>query len=126
MTVVARTIIDQVLAIVGKALVPRRPTERQAVWGIRITVALVLVILSLVLVSRSGFVSSKNAAVIGALLALTGVLIAQVVNTNIARATQRHQQVLEDQRTREQQRLEDRRARAATLQSYLEQMGRLL
>jgi uncharacterized protein YjbI with pentapeptide repeats len=119
-------LIDQALAIVGKALVPRRPTERQAVWGIRITVALALLILSIVLVSRSGFLSSENAAVIGALLALTGVLIAQVVNTNIARATQRHQQGLEDQRAREQQRLEDRRARAATLQSYLEQMGKLL
>jgi hypothetical protein len=102
MTVMARTIIDQVLAIVGKALVPRRPTERQAVWGIRITVALALLILSLVLGSRSGFLSSDNAAVMGALLALTGVLIAQVVNTNIARATQRHQQVLEYQRARSQ------------------------
>jgi uncharacterized protein YjbI with pentapeptide repeats len=126
MTVMTRTVIDQVLAIVGKALVPRRPTERQTVWGIRITVALALVILGLVLVSRSGFVSRENAAVVGALLALTGVLIAQVVNTNIARATQRHQQVLEHQRAREQRRLEDRRARAATLQSYLEQMGKLL
>jgi uncharacterized protein YjbI with pentapeptide repeats len=57
----------------------------------------------------------ENAALIGAGVALTGVLIAQLVNTTIARNARSTQQELED-----------RRARAATLQAYLEQMGKLL
>src|SRR5215218_10971766 len=120
------SLLKEGVSTIRQALIPHRPSQRQVVWAIRLVVALTTVVITLILVSSYGLVSSDNAALVGALLALTGVLIAQVVNTNIARATQRHQQVLEDQRTREQQRLEDRRARAATLQSYLEQMGRLL
>jgi hypothetical protein len=42
----------------------------------------------------------ENAALVTALLAFTGVLIAQVVNTRIAQSAQRTQQVLEEQRAR--------------------------
>jgi uncharacterized protein YjbI with pentapeptide repeats len=56
-----------------------------------------------------------NAPLLGALLALAGVLITQIVTTIIARSAQRTQQGVEE-----------RRARASSLQSYLEQMGRLL
>lgn len=115
----AKTIIGQVLENVRQALIPRRPNQKEVVWAIRFLVGIVLlaamVVAILVWASKSGFVTQNNAAVVAALLALTGVLIAQIVNASLARSAQRHQQDLEAQR-----------ARAAALQTYLEQMGNLL
>jgi uncharacterized protein YjbI with pentapeptide repeats len=53
----------------------------------------------------------ENAALVTALLAFAGVLIAQVVNTRIAQSSQRTQQELEEQR-----------ARGEALQAYLEKV----
>jgi hypothetical protein len=57
----------------------------------------------------------QNATLVAALVALLGILITQIVNAVLARRLQKNQQELEE-----------RRARAASLQSYLEQMGKLI
>jgi hypothetical protein len=104
---VMSSLLKEGVSTIRQALIPHRPSQRQVVWAIRLVVALTTVVITLILVSSYGLVSSDNAALVGALLALAGVLIAQVVNTNIARATQRNQQILEGQR-----------ARAASLHRY--------
>ena len=55
-----------------------------------LTIILILLVISL---SVFGIVSSDNAVVVTAVLALAGVLITQIVNTDIARATQKVAQV---------------------------------
>jgi hypothetical protein len=110
-----------VIRTIREALIPSPPNRRQVVWAIRIALALAVATLSVRLLGVFDFVSNNagliraNVGLISALVALTGVLIAQVVNTYIAISARRNQ--LE---------LEDRRTRAASLQSYLEQIGKLL
>ena len=102
------------IATIKQALMPRGLNQAQVVWVIR-TIAILTAAL-IILTWAGGFeVEAANVPLVGALLALIGVLIAQVVNTYIARSAQRNQQELED-----------RRARAASLQSYLEQTGKLM
>ncbi len=108
-------ITRQAISTIRQALLPQRLSQIQVVWTIRIGVTLAVVIAILVLVHIYGLVSSDNAAVVGAVLALVGVLIAQVVNTNIAWSAQVTQQEVEAQR-----------AQADALRDYLEQMGKLL
>ncbi len=106
--------IGWMIRIIRQALVPR-PRQEDVVWVIRIFVALAVVASILILLVRFGLVSSDNAAIVGALIALTGVFITQIVNARIARSNQL-----------QQQELETGRARAARFQAYLEQMGTLL
>jgi uncharacterized protein YjbI with pentapeptide repeats len=120
------------MATIRQALTLRNLNREQVVMLIRAgatlagaVLVLIIVVLLLGLVAGFNFIS-ENATLTAALLALTGVLIAQVVNTYIARVGQRNQQELASAGQRNQQELEDRRTRAASLQSYLEQMGRLL
>jgi hypothetical protein len=89
-----------------------RLTQGQAIWAIRIVAPVVVLIIVTVLLAVFGFVSAGNASVVGALLALVGVLITQIANTNIARSGQRHQQELEDQRAQDN-----------ALQRYLDQIS---
>src|SRR5829696_3273787 len=107
--------LTQVATAIRQALIPRRPSQEHVVWAIRIFVALVLVMAILILLVRFGLVTSENTTLIGALIALTGVVITQVVNTRIAQFNRL-----------QQQKLEYNRAREASLQAYLEQMGTLL
>ena len=102
-----QSILEQVWGTVREALIPH-PSKEQVIWAIRIVVALAVVVTLLICAIRRDLIGSDNAAVIGALLALVGVLITQVVSANVARA------------------LEDQRARAASLQSYLNWMGAFL
>src|SRR5215217_4495383 len=96
----ARVHFEDVLLTIKQALIPHRPNQRQAIWAVRIVIALAVVIFILILGVYFGFGSSTSAEVVAALLALAGVLITQMVNTNIAHATQRNQLFLEDQRAR--------------------------
>jgi len=89
-------------------------------------VALAVVVGILILLVRFGLVTQENATLIGALIALTGVVITQAVNTRIAQYNQLQQQKLETDRTEAQQELETGRAQAARFQAYLEQMEKLL
>jgi hypothetical protein len=72
----------------------------------------IILILLVILLSDFGIVSSDNAVIVGAVLALVGVLITQMVNTFNARDTQKHQQKLEDQRAQDN-----------ALQKYLDQVS---
>src|SRR5215203_2533973 len=110
----ARMLRRVVLAI-GRALGPRRPSQERGVWVIRMLVTLTVVVSILTGLVRAGLVTSENAALIGALIALTGVVITQVVNTRIAQFNRLQQQKLEYNRAREE-----------SIQAYLEQMGTLL
>jgi uncharacterized protein YjbI with pentapeptide repeats len=99
---------------------PNGPSRRQTPGRTIIIVALLGFLLLYLLLSWStiaGFVSEapENAALVTALLAFAGVLIAQVVNARIARSAQRIQQELEEQR-----------ALVEALQAYLEKVEKSL
>jgi uncharacterized protein YjbI with pentapeptide repeats len=107
--------IGQVISTIKQALIPRGPSQKHVVWGIRIVTPLAVVVGTLGLLVRHGFVTSENATLIGALIALTGVVTSQVVNTLIAQSYQA-----------KQQELETRRAQSYRFQAYLAQMQNLL
>jgi uncharacterized protein YjbI with pentapeptide repeats len=91
---------------------------KRPLWAAAIVVVLLILwILSVVIKPIANYATAQpqNATLVAALIALLGILVTQVVNTILARIGQRNQQVLEE-----------RRARAASLQSYLEQMRHLL
>jgi uncharacterized protein YjbI with pentapeptide repeats len=73
-----------------------------------------------------GRILRDNAALAAALIALAGVLITQIVITNITERGLEAQRVLEEERAQQQQQLEDDRAREAELQTYLDDMGAML
>jgi hypothetical protein len=100
-----------------------RPARRP-IWAAGVIVALIIVavvtytiaLLSVLKpIARFATAQPQNATLVAALVALVGILITQIVNTVLARRAQKNQQELEE-----------RRARAASLQSYLEQMGVLV
>ena len=72
----------------------------------------IILILLVILLSVFDIVTSDYAVVVGAVLALVGVLITQMVNTFNAREAQKHQQKLEDQRAQDD-----------ALQKYLDQVS---
>src|SRR5215207_3597028 len=90
-------------------------TGRRPLWAAAVIVILVLLAVVIGPLVRYATAQPQNATFVGALIALIGILATQIVNTILARSGQRSQQELED-----------RRARAASLQSYFEQMGELL
>ncbi|MBD0327779.1 MAG: pentapeptide repeat-containing protein, partial [Pyrinomonadaceae bacterium] len=94
-------------------------TGRRPLWAAAVLVILIILVVMPAVVIKPivSFATARtqNATLVAALTALLGILATQIVNTVLARAGQRNQQELEDQR-----------ARAASLQSYLEQMGKLL
>jgi Pentapeptide repeats (8 copies) len=101
----------------------QRPVVLAVTGGVVTLVLALLVVTSLIIVGflgGTGFsLVSENAPLIapliGALIALGGVLTTQMVNTG-----------LENQRAHRQQHLEQQRAQNDALQKYLEQMGQLL
>jgi uncharacterized protein YjbI with pentapeptide repeats len=121
-----RASIGQAISTIRLALIPRGLSKKHVVWGIRIVTPLAVVVGILGLLVHHGFVTSENATLIGALIALTGVVTSQVVNTLIAQSYQAKQQELETRRAQAQQELETRRAQAYRFQAYLAQMEKLL
>jgi uncharacterized protein YjbI with pentapeptide repeats len=111
----SRAILGEVKSAIRQALVPGHTSQGHVIWAIRIVIALVILIFILFLATQYGYVSSNNAAVVAALLALAGVLITQVVNSNIARSAQTQAQALADQRAQDD-----------ALQAYFERVGTLL
>src|SRR5215217_3126315 len=95
-----------------QALIPSRLSQKQITWTIRIGVALAVGLLILVLATWVGVVPSDNAAVVGALLALIGVLITQAVNSRLAQEAREHQQEIENERAQDD-----------ALQEYLNQIS---
>jgi hypothetical protein len=89
-----------------------RLNQGQNKWAIRIMVPVVVLIIILILLSIFGILSSENATVVGAVVALIGVLITQTVNTYIAQANQKHQRELENQRAQDN-----------ALEKYLDQLS---
>jgi hypothetical protein len=83
------------------------------------------IVMVLVLTGGSKAVS-ENAGLIGAVVALGGVLTAQMVGIALEAGRADEARKLEDQRTHEARELEDQRASEAALQNYLEQVGALL
>jgi len=82
--------------------------------AIGVTATLVLFLVVVLVLARTGGAEavSRNAAMIGALVALGGVLTAQMVSI-----------ALDDRRTQEARDLEAQRAHEAALQNYFEQVG---
>jgi uncharacterized protein YjbI with pentapeptide repeats len=131
--VIISGMVSAISRVIKQALIPRNPRQiarMTTVWGIRIVVSLAVVIAIwytvTVLVAHflrleKQEVSASvwnyfigHVALVSALVALAGVLATQVVTAYIARSTQRHQQEIED-----------RRSRAELLQAYIDQMGKL-
>jgi hypothetical protein len=85
--------------------------------AIGVTATLVLFLVVVLVLARTGGAEavSRNAAMIGALVALGGVLTAQMVSI-----------ALDDRRTQQERELEAQRVREAALQNYFEQVGKLL
>jgi uncharacterized protein YjbI with pentapeptide repeats len=71
-------------------------------------------------------VIKENATLVGAILALCGVLITQVISTRTAELARVQTAKLEDQRAKQTANLEDQRAQDSALQTYLGDMGDLL
>jgi uncharacterized Tic20 family protein len=69
----------------------KEPSQDKIRIKASIIVLTIILIFLVVLLSVFGLVSSDNAVVVSAMLALAGVLITQMVNTDIARATQKDQ-----------------------------------
>lgn len=118
--------IGQVILIIRQALTPRGLSQKHVVWGIRIVTPLAVVVALLSLAVHHGFVTSENATLIGALIALIGVVTSQVVNTFIAQSNQTKQQEIETRRAQTQQRVETRRAQEYRFQAYLAEMEKLI
>jgi hypothetical protein len=93
----------------------RDPVGRTAIGGVAATLVLTLVVVITLLLTGGAKAVSDNAAIIGALVALGGVFTAQIVSI-----------ALDDRRTQESRELEAQRAQVASLQNYLEQVGKLL
>ena len=72
-----QSILEHVWGAVREALIPRRLSKGQVIWAIRIVVALAVIVIILSLAIYYDYVGSENAAVIGAFLALVGVLRAR-------------------------------------------------
>jgi len=125
-----------VRAAIWQALKPRQPSPEQLVWPIRFLVALVVVVLILILLSEFGVVTitRRNALIVAAMLALTGVLSGHFINTWLENRRAREARDLENQRVEaardlENQRAQDAReqeARRTALQKYFEQMRELI
>ncbi len=95
-----RVLIERVRSI---WTIYRRPTGLAAI-GVSATLVLALIVVFILWQTGGADAVSKNAALIGALIALGGVFTTQLVNTG----------------------LEAQRAREAALQKYFEQAGKLL
>ena len=96
-----------------------------AIGGVAATLFLSLVFAGLLWLTGGAQVVSKNAAVIGALLALGGVLTTQMVSIALEARRTHEARDLEAQRTHEARELEAQRAHEAALQNYFEAVGDL-
>jgi Pentapeptide repeats (8 copies) len=92
----------------------RSPSVLAAI-GVAATLVLALAVVLTLLLTGSAKAVSDNAALIGALVALGGVLTAQMVSI-----------ALDDRRSQEARELEAQRAHEAALQNYFAQVGTLL
>jgi hypothetical protein len=86
-----------------------------AAIGVAATFVLAVAVVMALVLSGGAEALSRNAPLIAALVALGGVFTAQMVSI-----------ALEDRRAQEARNLETQRTRAAALQTYFEQVGKLL
>src|SRR5215218_3881547 len=103
----------------------RSPAVLTAV-GVGATVVVALVVVMTLLLTRSAKTLSDNAALIGALVALGGVVTAQMVGIALEERRTQETRNIEKRRTQEARELEAQRAYEAALQNYFKEVGTLL
>jgi uncharacterized protein YjbI with pentapeptide repeats len=106
--------VKALATVFGKRLQLRSPAVVMII-GVAATLVLVLAVVMVLLRTGGTTLVSDNAAVIAALAALGGVFIAQMVGI-----------ALDGQRNQEARELEAQRAHEAALQTYLENVGKLM
>lgn len=99
------------------------------VWtaiGVSLTLFLALTVVAVLLLTGGPPRLSKNAALIGAVVALGGVFTTQMVSSALEERRAHQTRDIEERRTRETRNIEEQRVQEAALQKYFEEMGGLL
>jgi pentapeptide repeat protein len=110
----ATVLIIEAVSVLRRRLNLRSPAVLFAM-GVVVTIVLAVVVVIALLRTGDAQAVSDNAPLIAAVIALGGVVTAQMVSI-----------ALEDQRTQEARELEAQRAREVALQNYFENVGELL
>jgi uncharacterized protein YjbI with pentapeptide repeats len=121
----AKVLATEPQFVLGRRLNFRSPAVLAAI-GVVATLVLALMVVLALLRTGGAKAVSDNAALIGALAALGGILTAQMVSIALDDRRTQETRELEDRRTQEARELEAQRAHEAALQNYFEQVGTLL